>query len=234
LSMALAIQIKAYYRAIFLGCSILSTLSTGALFSALLYLGIIGMRMVWRRRTLKVFAIATAVSGLAIFTGVKAVSDPFVNGLVVQKVFVSRDDSSWTDSREVRLDLLRVGMKMFISSPLFGTGLAQYGFRYREYADKYEGIAVGQAQKTIPNNVYIELLAESGLVGFVLFVLFTWRALSFAAMRALENLQSALIAMLVMFLAFPSFSIMYVWFFLGIIFGLREQHSLLAKTQARN
>jgi len=65
------------------------------------------------------------------------------------------------DSTTRRFRLAEAGWKMFLANPLFGVGVGNYYWECREYADN---IHAGRA-----HNMYIEIMAELGIIGAVLF-----------------------------------------------------------------
>lgn len=68
-----------------------------------------------------------------------------------------------TDSR---LALWRAAIRMFQASPVFGVGYGSYESRYPQYLDlDFFGGAVIQA-----HNLYLQLLAESGVIGLLSFI----------------------------------------------------------------
>ncbi|MHA1539859.1 MAG: O-antigen ligase family protein [Alphaproteobacteria bacterium] len=72
------------------------------------------------------------------------------------------------------------GIEMFKQNPVFGVGTKH--FRRHCTAERYESAPVGSDLRNVrrcdlhPHNIYIELLAETGLIGFGLFmaILFVW------------------------------------------------------------
>ena len=73
--------------------------------------------------------------------------------------------------------------------------------------------------KLIPNNVYIELLSELGVLGLTLFASFLVALYRRAKAPGLTPLRLTLIATLFAFNAFPTYSVMFLWAFFGLILG---------------
>lgn len=72
--------------------------------------------------------------------------------------FLSNDSSN-----EYRWYLWKVAFKTFTENPLFGTGIGSFGFALPSHAQA-AGYLVSHA-----HNIYLHLLAEIGLVGFIAF-----------------------------------------------------------------
>jgi O-antigen ligase len=91
--------------------------------------------------------------------------------------------------------------------------------------------------KLIPNNVYIELLSELGLVATAVFLLFM--AMLFRRTRGAElaPLRWGLLALLLVWNAFPTYTLISIWAFFALIVGASARISpvptlMLAETPA--
>jgi O-antigen ligase len=74
-----------------------------------------------------------------------------------------------------------VAWNMFLDHPLFGCGFDQYSRTHREYlADRSTPLVLETARGRLPHNVFMAVLAETGLVGLGLFLsllaLWAWDA----------------------------------------------------------
>ncbi len=75
---------------------------------------------------------------------------------------LARDVSS--DSLGYRLSFWRAGLQMFKDKPITGHGVGQFRFNYANYSSSKFLV------EPDAHNIYIELLAEVGIVGFLLFI----------------------------------------------------------------
>ncbi len=76
------------------------------------------------------------------------------------------------DSTTRRFNLSVAAWRMFLTHPLFGVGVGNYYYENRNYAQ----VSPGRA-----HNMYLEMMAELGIVGIVLFlgiIFYTFRSLS--------------------------------------------------------
>jgi len=72
-----------------------------------------------------------------------------------------------TDTVGLRYDLWRAGLKMWLDYPVQGIGIGQYNVNLLRYMKLVGGAERGGLS---PHNTYIHVLAETGLVGFILFM----------------------------------------------------------------
>lgn len=81
-----------------------------------------------------------------------------------------------SEDGELRLGLFRAAWQLFLEHPLFGVGHGAYGLMVRPFLPDASGVHL-----TSPHNQWLQVLAETGLVGFGGFVLATstalWRSL---------------------------------------------------------
>jgi O-antigen ligase len=121
--------------------------------------------------------------------------------------------------------MARAAINMFKEKPLLGVGVGNYGYIYNkykaEYAPRFEFLV-----KT--HNAFLEILAETGLVGFALF--FSWLALNFlpgigrafiinnkGSKLVLTALICSFMGILVHGLALGIFMHSHTWLMLGLI-----------------
>lgn len=224
-STMVALYAKRLLPALFLGASVLVSFSTInftvlTLISALLlWQG--SARMSAGRRLAAITAGLLALTGL----GVLLVGTGYVESVVAAKLV-----GSSAISRIERLGLAVSGLHMFADHPLAGVGISQYGYLYNAYEYLSLGaLSVFFDEKRIPGNVYVELLAELGIVGFVLFVAFLVRVYQHLRWQEQLHLKLGFLAILLAWPAFPSYSIMFLWAFWGLIIGssarLEEQET---------
>ena len=114
----------------------------------------------------------------------------------------------------------------------FGTGIKQYRNKCVENSESlsdnyaknfyYKGQLYKLYCSTHPHNIYLEILTETGLIGFVIFILFVFSYLKFLSKRPKDNFYSSIIVTnLVLFFPFTStgsfFSSSYFVYFLFFI-----------------
>jgi len=77
-----------------------------------------------------------------------------------------------------RWQLAQAGLKIIVDRPIFGVGIGNFFWESREYMPIFPGLA---------HNMYIEVAAELGLIGFVLFmgiIIYTFKDLKMILKRA--------------------------------------------------
>jgi O-antigen ligase len=123
-----------------------------------------------------------------------------------------------------RVATTQAAIRMFASRPILGVGPGNFGFRYSEF--RSPGTAIPD-QLLIANNIYAELLAESGILGLVTYLAgfgglvvlalrARFRAVGFRA-RALGAGVASLAAIASAYLTGPSFTILYQWAIFGLV-----------------
>jgi O-antigen ligase len=215
ISTLLALYARRRLMAFFLGLTVLVTFSTVnvaalALLSAVLIVrGPLAQNR--SRRILSVAAGAVCLLGI----GILLVGTGYAQNVIAAKL-VGENAISRLD----RLGLAISGLRMFADHPVTGVGISQFGYYYRSYElFNLSEWSIFFGRKRIPNNVYVELLSELGIVGLLLFGGFLrgiWRRLR---RRELLHLQLGVLAMLLVWNAFPSYIIMFMWAFWGVALG---------------
>jgi hypothetical protein len=80
-----------------------------------------------------------------------------------------------TDTMGIRYDLWQAGLNMWVENPLTGIGIGQFN-HYLSF-NGYGLSVAKQAAYDSSHNMYIQVLVETGLVGFCLFMLFVGSSL---------------------------------------------------------
>jgi len=125
-------------------------------------------------------------------------------------------------SAYVRLNESLTGWKMFVANPIIGVGIGGYGYHFRYYEWDPLLSLFAEAPKPIPNNIYIEILSETGSIGFLIFVIagVKWARYLWGSGRNLIPIYACGIGMAVGFIAYPTYNVSYIWVFLGLSIGL--------------
>jgi O-antigen ligase len=164
-------------------------------------------------------ALALAVLGLLTVTGY--VSEFFIAKLATEE-FGSKLD---------RVDLAVAGLRMSAEHPVLGVGLSHYGYNYRPYqlTDFFDRV---RPVKPIANSPWIELVAETGLVGFGLALTFARRVWARARGTVGAPFRAGLAGVALGLFTFPSITVVFIWAFCGLVVGvrLREEHEARSAT----
>jgi O-antigen ligase len=83
--------------------------------------------------------------------------------------FQKRISSLDLAANQERVELWKVGWKMFQDSPWFGQGYDSFGYRLPQFSDLH---ITSPSTPLDPHNMYLEFLATSGILGFLCFLLF--------------------------------------------------------------
>lgn len=230
-----------------ISCQIVLTVSRGALYSAIIVLLGLGVTLLIMHRTsirkwLKAAVWITlgaliAVSltwGASQFTNNK--EGKYAGNAKTQKLV---DQASNLESQGDRSRNRVLAYDAFKEHPIFGIGPGNFS----DYAvTKYPAYA--KAAPVIVNNEPLELLAEAGIIGFVIFVLFVgWSYISVAGRFTILDITKQtelavwaaailayLAALAVQYQTFSTLYIMHVWVVLGLLMAFGAQ----AKTKPKN
>jgi hypothetical protein len=229
LSVAVALLARRTQLAAYLSATVLTSFST----TSLLGLGLfwIGLAVFGRGPTTRAWSRRTKI---ALFLGLSLL--PLLATGYLEAVVVGKLVGTEAVSRLNRIDFAVEGLRMFREHPVAGVGLSQYGYNYNSF-QYFVNSSEADLHKLIPNNVYVELLSELGLVATVVFLLFM--AMLFRRTRGpeLAPLRWGLLALLLVWNAFPTYTLISIWAFFALIVGASARISpvptlMLAETPA--
>jgi O-antigen ligase len=120
-------------------------------------------------------------------------------------------------SKYDRIKSFEAGEKIFLEYPILGLGFETYGFLVNDKLEQDEFVFYNHDFRRIPNNVYIEILSQLGIVGFIIFAILFYKIIKLLWISSLE-LCLGVSAILMYWVAFPSFSVSYIWAYLGFCY----------------
>ncbi|WP_147406401.1 O-antigen ligase family protein [Maribacter vaceletii] len=240
LSATIAFYLNKIKIAWFLMVSILVSFSTISIFSAILLLGVYFKSYFLKKKVLRIILI---IIPLLMILLVYFIKGDFYKKYVHDKLFTPLN--SLTTSNLSKVDRYLTGNIAYeagIDNPFFGVGPYNYGLHYDEYntilniVDNHSKWSINFFNRdnirAIPNNVYLEIWAEYGIIGFVLFLSFLIITLRTALKLKNIIITGGLLAMYISLNAFPSFIMLFLWVYLAIPYGLairqnRDKEKLL-------
>jgi O-antigen ligase len=164
---------------------IILTQSRGAFIALLLFGLIVGGRYMRHLRKVTVFAVCVAALLVVVpnnvWTRIGTFGGPSqVNG---------QPQAEAESSSEQRLEILRVATAIIAANPITGVGVGAYGDAHAVYAQspKFNSIAQGHRDT---HNTYLNLLAETGFVGFACFAILVVATLREARNARLSSKES--------------------------------------------
>jgi len=148
-------------------CSLLGIIVIIFTFSRAAFLGLIAMISFWLwkkgRKKMLVVLFGLLILFITIFSFQKSVKFNQFGPLAIKK-----------DS--YRFELIVMSLKMFEDHPFFGVGFNHFRMKFGEYYNKAEEIPPYEFR--VPDNMYLALLSETGIVGafgFFVFIFFLLR-----------------------------------------------------------
>lgn len=207
------------------------TLSRGAFIAAvpfaLIFLSLYAKQILTWRNIILGIVILTVSLGTVI--GILESVSPdalerFIGHALIEDVLVKQQGESGFG----RLESFGQAIEAWQSAPAFGIGLGNFG----PYVDHYPVEAPGRGWDIV-NNEYLELLAETGIVGTVLVFLMLgiilWRSIAAykvvtdTYLRAvLVGLTAAFVAIFTQYNFFSTFYIIHIWVLFGLIIGVQN------------
>ena len=222
LSAAMSFYIKKNRTGFFLLLSTISTFSTLSILSVLIFLLLFFQRIIFQPKYLSYIIPGFAALGLMFFLFTRT---SLFRAYVHDKLFADtkkvEDVSAY--SKADRLFGIRDAWHMGAANPLLGVGLANYSRHYDRYMDAsgfdpiFVKTLIRKGVRVIPNNIYMEIWAESGGIALVLFLLLLGLLLIWSVHDTTKALSPAMVCLLICFIAYPSFIMIYLWSFMGLV-----------------
>jgi O-antigen ligase len=128
-------------------------------------------------------SLRTAI-GVGIFVAIVAGLLTWIGGAELSKRIATVSASHSEISSDVRAYINRDGLKMFRKKPVLGWGLGTFPVVYPQFRTFYTNFFVNQA-----HNDYLQLLVETGILGFATMLWFLW-TLYTSAIRKMKNWPS--------------------------------------------
>jgi O-antigen ligase len=119
--------------------------------------------------------------GVALFVAIVAVLLIWVGGSDLSQRIASVGLSHSEISGDIRSNINRDGLRMFLKKPILGWGLGTFPVVYPQFRTFYTNFFVNEA-----HNDYLQLLVETGLLGFAIMFLFVVVAFK----RAIKKLRN--------------------------------------------
>jgi O-antigen ligase len=145
--------------------------------------------------------------------------------LVVEKFFgdSSIRSTSALYSKADRINTAEVAFNIATHNPILGVGISNYARHYIHH--NHDPRFRKRTNKVICNNVYLEIFSETGIFSLVLFLLFLYTLYKKTKHDDTGALRIGLIALMFYFLSFPTFTMLFIWVFWGLIISLPAQKS---------
>lgn len=177
----------------------------------------------WKHVLIGLLAIAIVGYGVAFAL---SKGDPRATNEFVKHVYLR--DYSVGESVQGRLSAFDQALQAYRNSPALGIGIGNYG----PYAQNYPS-ATPKGGWAIVNNEYLEILAETGLIGLVTFGLIlviliarslvaVWRAKDLFLKTTMIGLLAAFVGILVQYVSFSTLYIIHIWVLIGLMIATQN------------
>ena len=234
LSAIISFYLKRIRTGVFLMFTIITTFSTISLVSAFIFILFIVRKKFLKKKT--IISLFTLLPFVILFS-VYFIQTSYFQEKIYSKIFEPSNELSISNVSKVdRVLTARIAYKQGVNNPIFGVGPYNYGLHYDRYNDFNTYIINNNSwsleyfkrykKRAIPNNVYMEVWAEYGIVGFVLFISFLIITLLRAFKSKNDVITGGIIALMISFNAFPSFIMLFLWVFLAIPGAINHKNKL--------
>lgn len=129
---------------------------------------------------MKIKPVNILLGALLFISLLSILPDSYSRRFQTLNIFLNRDDETALNQDESfvqREAVMVAGIEMFKANPVFGVGFGNFGVRYWEYATNLglESSATDidyEPDSRYAHSLYVEILSETGLLGFLTFLLF--------------------------------------------------------------
>lgn len=196
----------------------------------------------WQKYVVKAIVFIIFGVGVLVIANGKAIT----NYIVEKTTSFALDDEDHTYSNRSRLGIVYANFQVFKHNPISGVGLGQQAFLaedfYPAWAVKgnyeFEEKYLNPKVKSFPPgyNLYVRLLAENGIIGFILFLVLIGVTLYFCVSPILKKDKNALLyiiclisitGMLLNWLKMDTFRVFTFWFTLAFLIKLTKHKVLV-------
>ncbi len=223
-SFALALWLKWRKTAWFLALTVFITFSTSNVAGLVVMLGWLGLYQLRQARDVRV---QIRIVASVLLSGVALIAILVASGYI-GTIFIAKLTGAQFISGLDRLDLTVAGVRMTLDHPVVGVGLSQYGFNYRPYqlTDIFD---VSRPVKPIATNSWIELAAETGLIGVGIIIAFGVRVWRCTRGPTRVMLQAGMIGLALGLFTFPAPTVTFLWAYCGFAVGLHLRERAIAQ-----
>lgn len=235
LSAVIAFYLNKVKTGVFLLITIITTFSSISVVSAVVLIVFVFRRLFLKKKVLIPCLVALP---LIIMSIIYVIDTPYFQKNIYAKLMEPSNVLSTANFSKVDRTLTaRIGFFQGVNNPFFGVGPYNYGLHYDHYNDFKTfitnnndwslGFFPRPDRRRIPNNVYVEVFAEYGLLGFLFFLAFLLKVLIIAFKNRNDFITGGVIAVIISFNAFPSFIMLFVWTFFALPVAINFKNKYL-------
>ncbi len=187
--------------------------------------------LLFKNRHSKTFLIVVIICAVLLF--------PYASYRVIQRIQSLKIEELKRDRSLIfRTDAFIVGLKMLKANPFFGIGLGSFSTRWDEYAEfDTHIIHLEKPMRIYTDCTYNQLLAETGIVGFILALLIYIHVIAISVKKRKEAMKSEnrplinftsivivlITAMLISGIVEDTFLALRTWFMYGFTLSLQKR-----------
>ncbi len=120
-----------------------------------------------KKKHIIIIAIVTFLVSIVFFHPSSPVAQHFISGFIGLKELMDDPLKNYMTDWGIRPHMYYAGLLVFYNSPLIGTGIGDYAQDVQVLIDAGNVYVQHKMMLTSPHNIYINALAETGLIGFL-------------------------------------------------------------------
>jgi O-antigen ligase len=182
--------LQAIFFAIILLLAILISASRGALFNLIIMAAFAFLLFNWKGKlAIVALILASMIIFLTLFENYR--------GIERFQELKTQDELLETRAVKIRLEIATIGLMLFLENPIMGVGSGSFRSETQGMGTEYNGyLWAGIA----PHNMYTQIIAELGIIGFLLFAWFYFTIFKYLfAGLMLQNSELTLISKVLIF-----------------------------------
>lgn len=228
-----------------IACQLVLTVSRGAIYSAVVTFGLLVLGLLATKRasfrkavtTLGIILIGVAVALVLTWGASRPVDSKTKKFTATEKTKKLVQQTSNFTSQNDRVRNRKLASQAFKENPVLGIGPGNFSQYAIAKYPKYK-----KAVPVIVNNEPLELLAEAGVVGFILFILFAGWTWLLVALGYIKNqftdknlvywapaLTVYAVALAIQYQTFSTLYVMHVWVVIGLLMAFGAKTKLATK-----
>ncbi|QMU61593.1 MAG: hypothetical protein GKR92_07740 [Gammaproteobacteria bacterium] len=144
-----------------------------AMLSVVPFIGLLGFYFInkFNKKTALVFALFGVAIAVVFLHPSSPVAQSFLQGINELQNMAKNPSENYSSSWGLRPHMMHTGVLIFLQSPIIGTGLGDYALDAQALMDSGRTYIKDGWLLTSPHNIYVSILAEAGLLGFVGFIM---------------------------------------------------------------
>jgi O-antigen ligase len=225
--MKYASDLKYYYGKyglIFSFIGLLLTISTASYLIFFLLIAVYCIKFICKNNMLYIKNIKLILAVILIY----AILAILFGSQIYDKLF-STEMNPDTFSRYERLSAISAAFEIFLDYPTLGSGIESFNIHLHSHANEIMQKVLSNSDSIkIVNNIYLQILSELGIVGFIIFLYINYLIYKKLSEDILI-IKLAWLSIIMSWFAFPSYTVSFQWLLLGLLVKVSNEKNFIHK-----